>query len=192
MYVDDFLLMPRFLAQRRRVMRASLTAIDEVFRLLSPTDPVHCKEPASVKKMLQGIGLWSTTKRILGWDLDIRASTLNLPPHRLDRLYELLDLISPPQRCVSVKCWQQLLGERRSMSPALPGAQGLFLILQDSLGKADRHHVRLTNEVWHMAANFRATVDSLRSRPTRLQELMPANPSLGGACDACLNDIGCI
>jgi hypothetical protein len=65
-YVDDFLLMAQTFAQRREVMRAFLTAIDAVLRPLSLTDPVHRKEPASVKKMLQGDASWSTTERILG------------------------------------------------------------------------------------------------------------------------------
>jgi hypothetical protein len=50
-----------------------------------------------------------------------------LAAHRLERLHALLDLISPPQKRVSVKKWHQLLGELRSMSPALPGSRGLFL-----------------------------------------------------------------
>lgn len=140
--------------------------------------------------MLKGDASWSTKKRILGWDLDTRASTLTLPPHRLDRLYELLELISPPKRRVPVKRWHLLLGELRSMSPTLPGARGLFSILQDSLGKADRNRARITNEVWHMAANFRAIADSLRARPTRLRELVPSHPSHVGACDACILGMG--
>jgi hypothetical protein len=78
-YVDDFLLMAQTESQRREVMRASLHAIDAVFRPLSPTDPAHRKEPASVKKMLQGDACWATKKRILGWDLDTASGTINLP-----------------------------------------------------------------------------------------------------------------
>jgi hypothetical protein len=184
-YVDDFLLLAQTEAQKRDVMRASLHAIDAVFEPLSPQDPPHRKEPASVKKMLKGDACWATTKRILGWDLDTVAGTLNLPPHRIERLHELLDAISPPNRRVSVKTWHKLLGELRSMSPALPGSRGLFSILQAALSKADRNRVRITPQVWHMAEDFRAIATTLGNRPTRLRELIPTAPAYVGACDAC-------
>lgn len=97
-YVDDFLLMAQTRTQQQRVLRASLHAIDRVFRPLEASDLATRKEPASVKKMLQGDACWATKKRILGWDVDTApASTLNLPPHRLDRLYALLAMIRPPK-----------------------------------------------------------------------------------------------
>jgi hypothetical protein len=76
------------------------------------------------------------------------------------------------------------------MLPALPGARGLFSILQDALGKADRNRVRVTQHVWHMAADFQAIADTLRDRPTRLQELVPSTPTYVGACDACQRGMG--
>ena len=189
-YVDDFLLLAQTEPQRTRVLRTALHAIDDVFRPLSPTDPAARKEPASVKKMLKGDACWSTQKRMLGWDIDTVASTLHLPPHRLDRLYALLDLIRPPKKRLAIKIWHQLLGELRSMAPALPGARGLFSILQESLSKADRNRVRITKHVWEVVEDFRAIADSLRQRPTRLQELVPTAPSYLGASDACRDGMG--
>ncbi|KAI2491969.1 hypothetical protein MHU86_22589 [Fragilaria crotonensis] len=176
--------------QQTRVMRTTLEAIDHVFRPLAPHDPAHRKEPASVKKMLKGEACWATTKRILGWDLDTVAETIHLPPHRLERLYELLESISPPHKRVSVKRWHQLLGELRSMSPALPGARGLFSILQESLKRADRSRVHVTRYVWDMASDFRGIADSLQSRPTRLRELVPGDPEYIGASDECISGMG--
>jgi hypothetical protein len=189
-YVDDFLLMAQTEPQRTKVLRTTLHAIDQVFRPLAHTDPNHRKEPASVKKMLKGDACWDTKKRILGWDLDTVAQTLHLPDHRLERLHVLLDSISPPHKRVAVKRWHQLLGELRSMSPALPGARGLFSILQESLRKSDRHRVRITKAVWDMAADFRTIAQSLQTRPTRLQELVPSTPAYIGASDACIQGMG--
>lgn len=140
--------------------------------------------------MLKGDACWATTKRILGWDIDTRRGTLNLPPHRLERLYHLLDLVSPPQKRASVKTWYQRLGELRSMSPALPGSRGLFSMLQAALSKADRNGVWITRHVWHMAADFRAIADTLASCPARLRELIPTTPAHVGACDACQHGMG--
>jgi hypothetical protein len=189
-YVDDFLLMAQTAHQRQAVLRSTLHAIDAVFRPLTSDDPPHRKEPASVKKMLQGDAAWATHKRILGWDVDTVHETLHLPPHRLERLYALLDRISPPHKRVSIRVWHQLLGELRSMSPALPGSRGLFSILQHSLRHATQHRVRVTPHVWDMAADFRAIADSLHRRPTRLRELVPTTPTYIGACDACQQGMG--
>ena len=190
-YVDNFLLMSQTRHHSTKVLRHTLHAIDKVFRPLSNHDPPCRKEPASVKKMLQCDASWSTHKRILGWDLDTTAHTLNLPPHRLQHLYELLDHLRPPRKHISVKLWHRLLGELRSMLAALPGARGLFSVLQHSLGTADRHRVRLTTQVYDIIRDFRAIADSLSSRPMRLQELVPAvHPHYLGASDACQRGMG--
>ena len=189
-YVNDFLLMAQTLPQQRKVMRAALTAVDDVFRPLAPSDPPHRKEPVSVKKMLKGDACWSSQKRILGWDLDTRDDTLRLPPHRLERLYEVLDWLQPPRKRLPIKRWHQILGELRSMAPALPGTRGLFSVLQAALSKADRHRVRLNQHVYDTAADFRCLVDSVAARLTCLQELVPTAPSDVGACDACRAGMG--
>ncbi len=86
-YVDDFLLLSQTKPTATKVLRAALHSIDAVMRPLSSRDPSVRKEPASVKKLLQGDAAWSTQKTILGWDIDTFAGTVSLPPHRLDRLY---------------------------------------------------------------------------------------------------------
>ena len=143
-----------------------------------------------MKKMLKGDACWATNKRIFGWDHNTAEETLDLPPHRLERLHELLDAMSPPRKRVSVKTWHKLLGEFRSMAPALPGFRGLFSILQAALSKADRNRVRITPQVWHMAEDFRAIATTLGNRPTQLHELAPSTPAYIGACDACKAGMG--
>lgn len=189
-YVDDFLLMAQTHHQRQRVMRATLTAIDEVLRPLSDTDSQHRKEPASVKKMKKGNACWSTQKRILGWDLDTESLTLHLPPHRLQRIQEVLAWLLPPHKRIPVKKWHQVLGELRSMSPALPGTRGLFSVLQAALQHSERHRVKITGRIQDLARDFLALVDSVHVRPTRLAELVPTSPSDIGACDACQVGMG--
>jgi hypothetical protein len=61
--------------------------------------------------------------------------TVELPQHRIDRLFELLDSITPTQRRVSVNKWEKLLGGLRSMVLAIPGGRGLFSVLQEVLKK---------------------------------------------------------
>lgn len=123
-YVDDFLLLAQTSTQQRRVMRAALSSIDDVFRPLESGDPKDRKEPASVKKMLKRDACWSPQKRMLGWDVDSQTMTLNLPPHRVARLRKVLTWIQPPRKRLATRRWHQLLGELCSMSPALPGTRG--------------------------------------------------------------------
>lgn len=189
-YVDDFLLMAQTAHQQRKVLRAALQAVDAVFRPLDATDPAHRKEPASVKKMLKGDAHWATQKRILGWDFDTHTETMHLPPHRVARLYAILTELQPPRKRMLTTRWHQILGELRSMSPALPGTKGLFSVLQATLSRGDRHRVRLNQHVYNTASDFRALVDSVATRPTRLRELVPTAPSDIGACDACRTGMG--
>ena len=132
-FVDDFI----GLAQGNQTRRLELTRIllhslDEVFRALHPeVDGPYRKEPASVKKLKLGDAHWCTRKLVLGWLIDTLQMTLELPPHRQQRLTEdILDSIPPHQKRVSLKKWHQVLGKLRSMSIALPGSRGLFSLLQ--------------------------------------------------------------
>ena len=189
-YVDDFLLLAQTAAQQTAVMRSALSSIDEVLRPLEPGDPPHRKEPSSTKKMLKGDAHRATTKRILGWDVDTRNLTLSLPPHRLDRLRELLSFISPPRRRLPLKQWHQLLGELRSMSPAIPGSRGLFSALQEALKHSDGHRVRITQRIHAIAGDFHSLFECMAERPARLPELTPTYPSDIGASDACQHGMG--
>ena len=188
--MDDFLLLSQTQSTATKVPRSALQAIDDVMLPLAPHDSPSRKEPASVKKLLQGDAAWSTQKTILGWDIDTVAGTISLPPHRVDWLYALLDTVQPPRKRLSLRQWHQILGELRSMAIALPGACGLFSVLQDALSHADRHRVRLNRHVFASIADFRAIANSLHSRPTRLMELIPLTPSDVGACDACRDGMG--
>ena len=190
-YVNDFILAAQTKRHRQQVLRGALHSIDRVLRPLSARDRPSRKDPVSVKKLRQGDACWSTIKTILGWDLDTVDSTLRLPPHRLQRLYALLDAFPSTRKRAPVTEWHQLLGELRSMTAALPGARGLFSVLQDALRKGDRHRVRLSRGVFDSLADFRAIADSLRDRPTRFREVVPVGtPAAYGACDACQRGMG--
>jgi len=73
---------PDDLAQLRRVI---LHNLDRVFRPLEPSDDPNRREPTSLKKLLQGDGLLTTRKTVLGWTLDCARCTLELTDRRRDR-----------------------------------------------------------------------------------------------------------
>jgi hypothetical protein len=177
----------------RHVKRVLLHTLDRVFRPLDSGDSEHRQEPASVKKLRKGDATWSTRKVILGWILDSIQLTLELPCHRIARLFELLDSVVPSQRRVSTKKWQKLLGKLRSMVLAVPGARGLFSVLQLALKVRleEGTRLRLTDQVHAVLRDFRALATELQSRPTRILELVPSmTPATMGAQDAAGKGMG--
>jgi hypothetical protein len=101
-YVDDFCNLVQGNARRRRIARRILFhAIDEV------------------------IGCWGTSKVILGWLIDTVKQTLELPPHRYERLCATFDDLQGRKR-VSLTTWQQVLGAWRWLSRAVVAFSALF------------------------------------------------------------------
>jgi hypothetical protein len=104
LYMDDFISLVQGNTKRRtQVKRSLLHSLDEVFRALSPGDNPNRQEPTSVKKLLKGDGRWATRKVVLGWVLDTVAKTIELPPHRIARLHDLLHSIAPSHKRVSTQ-----------------------------------------------------------------------------------------
>jgi hypothetical protein len=187
-FVDDFIGMGQGNRQQlTNLRRILLHTLDEVFRPLEADDSPSRKEPASVKKLLQGDACWTTRKVVLGWVIDTLKMTIELPQHRAERLAEILASIPRSQKRVTVKKWQQVIGELRSMSIAIPGSRGLFSLLHEAL----RHQepgarIRLSRGVHDCLDDFRWISNDLATRPTRLYEIVPqTHPELLGAQDAC-------
>ena len=177
---------------RRRIKRALLHVMDKVFRPLDSDDNPHRQEPTSVKKLLKGDGTWDTRKIILGWILDTVNGTIELPPHRVARLNAILASVTPKMKVITVQQWHKILGELHSMSIAIPGARGLFSLLQEAFRhvEADRPRIRLTKAVHGFLDDFCWLANDVASRPTRIAELVPSNPALLGACDAAGTGMG--
>ena len=102
-YMDDYCNLVQGTPKRRRTVKwILLHAIDEVLRPLDREDTVH-QEPISVKKLQKGDGDWSTQKTILGWLLDTTKKTIQLPPHRHDRLRQIFKELRGRKRCSEKK-----------------------------------------------------------------------------------------
>jgi hypothetical protein len=123
-YVDDFLGVAQGNARRlQRIRRVLFHTLDKVLRPNDNDDDSCRPEPISIKKLQKGDACWSTQKQVLGWLIDTIQSTLTLPPHRLDRLFDILHhSIRAHQKRVSLQKWYSVLGELRAMAIAIPGA----------------------------------------------------------------------
>jgi hypothetical protein len=194
--VDDFIGMVQGNHKHRQhVKRILLHALDSVFRKLDKKDGAHRQEPASIKKMRKGDAIWATRKVILGWTIDTLEMTVELPPHRVERIFELLDSVTPGQRRTSTNTnkWQKLVGELGSMVLAIPGGRGIFSVLQEVLKhRCDNgSRVRLTSGVHSVLHDFRGLARDLARRPTRIAELVPAPlPATLGAQDVAGQGMG--
>ena len=183
-FVDDFVALSQQHSNSRRVRTILLHAIDDVLRPLNDQDNPSRREPVSLKKLRQGDCSWGTIKLVLGWIIDTVNMTIHLPPHRVDRLAEVLNSIPTNQRRTSVKKWHKVLGELRSMSLALPGSRNIFSTMQNALSMKKGARVALNKGVHHALDDFRWMHNSISSRPTRLAELIPLAPIAEGHHDA--------
>jgi hypothetical protein len=111
----------------------SATQTGQDIRALGSGGNTHRQEPTSVKKMRKCDATWTTMNIILRWILDTVHLTVEIPAHRVARLFELLDSVPTHQRHVSIKKWQHLVGELRSTILAVPGGQGMFIFLHQVL-----------------------------------------------------------
>jgi hypothetical protein len=186
--VDDFLGVAQGNARRlQRIRRVLFHTLDEVLRPNDTDDDIHRPQPISIKKLQKGDACWSTQKQVLGWLIDTIQSTLTLPPHRLERLFDILqNSIGPHQKRVSLQKWHSILGELRSMAIALPGARGFFSHLQAALQSRNLVHnrIRVSSHVKATLQDFTWLAESLNERPTRLNELVVHQPSIYGTTDA--------
>ena len=79
-------------ARLNRLRRILFQINDLVFRPNDEEDDRNGrKEPASEKKMKKGDACWSTLHTILGWLIDTLRRTIELPPHRKERLTSCID-----------------------------------------------------------------------------------------------------
>lgn len=183
-FVDDFIALATP-GNRNHVRDTLLHAIDSVFRPNDFYDSEYRREPVSLKKLRKGDCSWSTIKLVLGWIVNTVAMTVELPQHRQERLGAILSSIPPSQKRIGVKKWHKLLGELRSMSLALPGAKGMFGMLQEALRSLDkRSRIALKKGVHQSIEDFKWMLDDISKRPTRIAEIVPLLPSALGFHDA--------
>jgi hypothetical protein len=98
---------------------------------------------------------------ILGWIIDTILMTIELPEHWQTCLRKILDSIPPGQKCVSIAKWQKLLGKLHSMTIAIPGARGMFSLLQEAFPHNANGRLRLCQGVHDTIADFKWLSDNI-------------------------------
>ena len=184
MYMDDFVFLDQGKRKRRRrLQRVLFHMVDRVFRPPDADDDAWKKDPNSIKKLLRGDGSLETVKVVLGWLIDTIAGTIELPPHRLERLMELLAAFPRSRQTCPKRELHRLLGELRSMIIAIPGGVGCLSWLQEHI-KESGERIRLNAHFHDAIDDFRWLEHDIGSRPTRIAEVVPEAPLYIGSSDA--------
>ena len=183
-YVDDFMaLVQGGKRRRRRVRRILFHCIDRVFRAPDDKDGRWAKDKISLKNLLKGDGSLTTLKIILGWLVDTVAGTIELPPHRVERLFAMLDAFPLSRKTCPKRELHKLVGELRSMLIAIPGGIGCISWLQETL-KTAGERVYLNQHFHDAIEDFRWLAEDISNRPTRIAEVVPEVPAVVGTSDA--------
>ena len=134
--------------------------------------------------MKKGKASWATRKTALGWVIDSLTKTLEMPPHRTERLQKIFDNLRDQKRArtqtVGARPWQALL---------CVGSHP-FGPLQLVLSHAKAGRVRITASVRDNLTKFEWLVRDIANRPTRLGEIVPNEPVVIGTTDACKFGMG--
>jgi hypothetical protein len=114
--------------QRRLLMHL----VDRMFRPSDAQDSPYRKEPISRSKLAKQDATWQDVKQCLGWDYAGGSWQLMIANHLREKTQASLDEALSQQR-VSLKKWQSLLGQLRSLVLGMPSAEGQFSLLQTAL-----------------------------------------------------------
>jgi hypothetical protein len=157
-----------------------LHTIDTVF---SDPKPTKRRQIVSQSKLQKGDAAFSTTKRLLGWDVDMYRMTLQLPLHCCHQIHEAIhDVLH--KKCVSIKTWQKMLSILRSTTPALYGAQHSFSLLQRALTQRKQRRLTITSLLRHTLSTWLDMAQTASSIPVPLHTVVPTPPAFVGATDA--------
>ena len=107
----------------------------------------ECKEPISQNNLGQVDGSWSTSKKVLGWDLDTIAHLIRLPPIQQDRVAAALAANPRKAHSTSLWKWRKILGLLRIITLAVTGLRGMFARVQHDLKRETGRHVQITADV---------------------------------------------
>jgi hypothetical protein len=178
-YMDDFLLA----AQQPRhtpLMHTLLHHIHQVF-----ADPHNSPRRliVSASKVQKGDASFSTKKSILGWNIDSHSMTLQLPEHRLDKIKHTLQR-ALTSNYTTRRRWQKILGELRSMVPALHSSKYLFSILQTAFQHRHTRRIRLTTILKMALQSWQHIMTNATRHPVPITHLIPHAPHYYAAVDA--------
>ena len=142
------------------------------------------QETTNSEEVSAGRVLMVNSKNVIGWDIDTIAGTITLPPHYIDRLLDILSSFPITKKKTSLLKWLKFVGELRVIPISLPGARGLFSATQHAMTNIPAsNRVILDAHTYQAIDDFRWMAKHISFHPTRIEELVPLDPSVTRAHD---------
>ena len=188
-YVDDFIAITNNPSQNNleHWSRAILHGIHTVFP--PPSITKHSGgDPISEKKLLQQEGLWHTEKEILGWILNGKNFTIQLPTKKATKIKTILKQMARENK-VPLQEFQKLAGNLVHASIGIPKGQGLLSDINKGL-QQPTENIKITPAIKQALTDWRFLIQIIESRPTSILELTPGQPWFIGYTDASGKGVG--
>jgi hypothetical protein len=167
-YMDDFMVIAQS-PHHIPLLNTLLHAIDDVLQEPADTNrwPV-----VSTSKIAKGDATFSTTKQLLGWDINTATMTITLPKHRMHGIKLQLHYILSCKR-VSRHIYQKLLGTLRSSAPSLYGANNLFSSLQFAMMEMHHNCIHITPLTRVILRDWITLVDTAAHHAVPIHTVVP-------------------
>ncbi len=168
----------------KRVSREAQHSIHAIFPPPKQSRHHKGKDPVSHKKLKKGDAQWCLKKDILGFLLDRRHRTAQLPPDKAEGIVKEVKAITRKKK-TPTKRFQKIGGELRHATTIVPAAKGLFTPINNAL-KGDPTTISLAKDgaVREALLDLAELIRMLASRPTHIHEIVPQAPDYIGLCDA--------
>jgi len=184
-FVDGFIRMTNgnTEAHLRHVSRAMLHGVHSIF---PPPDPSghNGKETIAQSKLDNSDGEWNYVKEILGWIIDEKHYTIQLPLKKCQKITALIKAIVKNPRC-HLKKFQVLAGKLQHASYGIPGGAGHFSPIDMAATQAKDDIVIITDHLKAKLLDWRALVNSFKTTPTPVQLLLADWPNYINYTDSC-------
>ena len=188
-YVDDYITITNNTDETHitRLARAMLHGIHSIFPPPSVTG--HSGgDPISLKKLLQNEGMFDHKKEILGWNFNGRDFTIELPPEKQQKIFEILQK-TKKLTTIPHKTLEKIQGKLVHASVGIPNGRGLLSPLYKAVAQK-LSPTPMTQNLKQCLTDWQTLIKLIGSRPTSVLEIVPRDPTYIGYVDASGTAVG--
>jgi hypothetical protein len=145
---------------------------------------LDAKDPVSEKKLAKGDAMWGTKMEMLGYWLDGKNRTVQLPANQAANLLKEVRQVLKKKR-VLLKQFRSLTGRLQHAARILRSARAFFTPLKFALqGLPTFIGLSRHGEIRPTLLNIAVIICDLVSRPTHVSKLVQGTLNFVGYCDA--------